>query len=78
MKLANKVAIATGAGGDMGSEEAKMFAAEGAKGAITDIVESACRPAGAGEFAHVITSVASGAASYFARVQIMIDGAMIC
>ena len=78
MKLANKVAIATGAGGDMVSEEAKMFAAEGAKGAITDIVESACRPGGAGEFAHVMIFVASEEASYFARAQIMIDGAMIC
>jgi len=78
MKLANKVAIATGAGSGMGSEEAKMFAAEGAKVVITDIVESACRPGGADEFAHVVTFVASDEASYLAGAEIMVDGAMIC
>jgi len=43
MKLANKVSIITGAGSGMGAEEAKMFAAEGAKVVITDIVADACR-----------------------------------
>lgn len=43
MKLEGKVAIITGAGSGMGSEEAKMFAAEGAKVVITDINADACR-----------------------------------
>lgn len=42
MKLAGKVAIITGAGSGMGAEEARMFAAEGAKVVVTDIVQSAC------------------------------------
>jgi 3alpha(or 20beta)-hydroxysteroid dehydrogenase len=43
MKLEGKVAIITGAGSGMGAEEARMFAAEGAKVVITDIVGDACR-----------------------------------
>lgn len=43
MKLAGKVAIITGAGSGMGAEEARMFAAEGARVVITDIVAEACR-----------------------------------
>jgi 3alpha(or 20beta)-hydroxysteroid dehydrogenase len=43
MKLRGKVAIITGAGSGMGAEEAKMFAAEGAKVVITDINVAACR-----------------------------------
>jgi 3alpha(or 20beta)-hydroxysteroid dehydrogenase len=43
MKLEGKVAIITGAGSGMGAEEAKMFAAEGAKVVITDINADACR-----------------------------------
>jgi 3alpha(or 20beta)-hydroxysteroid dehydrogenase len=42
MKLAGKVAIITGGGSGMGANEAKMFAAEGAKIVITDIVGDAC------------------------------------
>ena len=43
MKLAGKVAIITGAGSGMGAEEARMFAAEGARVVITDINGDACR-----------------------------------
>lgn len=43
MKLAGKVAIITGAGSGMGADEARMFAAEGAKVVITDIAGEACR-----------------------------------
>jgi len=43
MKLEGKVAIITGAGSGMGAEEAKMFAAEGARVVITDINGDACR-----------------------------------
>jgi 3-oxoacyl-[acyl-carrier protein] reductase len=39
MKLANKVAIITGAGSGMGKTAAKLFAAEGAKIAAADITE---------------------------------------
>jgi NAD(P)-dependent dehydrogenase (short-subunit alcohol dehydrogenase family) len=39
MKLANKVAILTGAGSGMGKTAAKLFAAEGAKIAAADITE---------------------------------------
>ena len=40
MKLANKVAIITGAGSGMGKAAALIFAAEGAKVAAADIVEA--------------------------------------
>ena len=43
MKLAGKVAIITGAGSGMGAQEARMFAAEGARVVITDIAGDACR-----------------------------------
>jgi 3alpha(or 20beta)-hydroxysteroid dehydrogenase len=43
MKLEGKVAIITGAGSGMGAEEARMFAAEGAKVVITDINGAACK-----------------------------------
>lgn len=43
MKLQGKVAIITGAGSGMGAEEARVFAAEGAKVVITDINPEACR-----------------------------------
>jgi len=43
MKLQGKVAIITGAGSGMGAEEARIFAAEGAKVVITDINPQACR-----------------------------------
>jgi 3alpha(or 20beta)-hydroxysteroid dehydrogenase len=43
MKLAGKVAIITGAGSGMGAEEARVFAAEGAKVVITDINVEAAR-----------------------------------
>ena len=42
MKLQGKVAIITGAGSGMGAEEAKLFAAEGAKVIVTDINTEAC------------------------------------
>jgi 3-oxoacyl-[acyl-carrier protein] reductase len=43
MKLANKVAIITGAGSGMGKTAAKLFAAEGAKMAAADITEGAVK-----------------------------------
>jgi 3alpha(or 20beta)-hydroxysteroid dehydrogenase len=43
MKLSGKVAIITGAGSGMGAEEAKMFAAEGARVVITDVNYAACK-----------------------------------
>ena len=43
MKLANKVAIITGAGSGMGKTAAKLFAAEGAKIAAADITEGAVK-----------------------------------
>lgn len=42
MKLAGKVAIITGAGSGMGAEEARRFAAEGARVVITDVNRAAC------------------------------------
>ena len=39
MRLEGKVAIISGAGGGMGAEEARLFATEGAKVVIADVVE---------------------------------------
>ena len=39
MRLEGKVAIVTGAGGGMGAEEARLFAREGAKVVISDIMD---------------------------------------
>jgi NAD(P)-dependent dehydrogenase (short-subunit alcohol dehydrogenase family) len=39
MRLKNKVAIVTGAGGGMGEAEARLFAAEGARVMVADILE---------------------------------------
>ncbi|MFC4314562.1 SDR family NAD(P)-dependent oxidoreductase [Steroidobacter flavus] len=44
MKLANKVAIITGAAGGMGQAAAILFAQEGAKIAVIDLKESAAQP----------------------------------
>lgn len=44
MKLANKVAIITGAAGGMGQAAAILFAQEGAKVAVIDLKESAAQP----------------------------------
>ena len=39
MRLDNKVAIVTGAASGMGESEAKLFASEGAKVIIADVLE---------------------------------------
>src|SRR5205807_402445 len=39
-RLAGKVALVTGAAGGQGAAEARLFAAEGARVAVTDVVES--------------------------------------
>jgi len=44
MKLANKIAIITGAAGGMGQAAAILFAREGAKVALVDLTESAVAP----------------------------------
>jgi NAD(P)-dependent dehydrogenase (short-subunit alcohol dehydrogenase family) len=44
MKLANKIAIITGAAGGMGQAAAILFAQEGAKIAVVDLQESAAQP----------------------------------
>jgi NAD(P)-dependent dehydrogenase (short-subunit alcohol dehydrogenase family) len=44
MKLANKIAIITGAAGGMGQAAAILFAREGAKVAVVDLTESAAAP----------------------------------
>lgn len=44
MKLANKVAIITGAAGGMGQAAAVLFAQQGAKVAVIDLEESAAQP----------------------------------
>jgi NAD(P)-dependent dehydrogenase (short-subunit alcohol dehydrogenase family) len=44
MKLANKIAIITGAAGGMGQAAATLFAREGAKVAVVDLTESAAMP----------------------------------
>ncbi len=41
MKLANKVALITGAGGGIGGEAALLFAAEGASVVVVDVVDAA-------------------------------------
>lgn len=43
MRLDGKVAIITGAGSGMGAEEARLFAAEGARLVLTDVNESAVK-----------------------------------
>jgi len=40
MRLAGKVAIITGAAGSMGAEEARLFAREGAKVVVADVVQA--------------------------------------
>ena len=40
MRLMNKVAIVTGASSGMGAATARLFAAEGAKVVLTDILEA--------------------------------------
>jgi NAD(P)-dependent dehydrogenase (short-subunit alcohol dehydrogenase family) len=43
MKLANKIAIVTGGAGGMGQAASVLFAREGAKVAVVDLQEDACR-----------------------------------
>jgi NAD(P)-dependent dehydrogenase (short-subunit alcohol dehydrogenase family) len=43
MRLANKVALITGAGGGIGGESALLFAAEGASVVVVDVADAARR-----------------------------------
>ena len=87
MKLAGKVAIITGAGSGMGAEEARMFAAEGARVVITDINGDACRQiaaeigAGAMAIAHDVADeagwaqVVSAVLEKFGKIDILVNNA---
>jgi NAD(P)-dependent dehydrogenase (short-subunit alcohol dehydrogenase family) len=90
MRLAGKVAIITGAAGGMGAEEARLFAREGAKVVIADVLEEEGRQVAAaiadtgGEALFVRTDVTSeadwkqlvaGAVDRFGRLDILVNNA---
>jgi 3alpha(or 20beta)-hydroxysteroid dehydrogenase len=86
-RLANKVAIITGAGSGQGAAEAKLFAAEGAKVVVTDINEAAARAVAAeiGEAAIAVrhdvaeeadwSNVVSEALRAFGAVHVLVNNA---
>src|SRR5215510_11089455 len=63
MKLANQVAIVTGAGRNIGEETAKLFAAEGATVAVVDVDR-----ARADKVTHAILAVGGKVATYLCDV----------
>ncbi|MGD0076290.1 MAG: SDR family NAD(P)-dependent oxidoreductase [Candidatus Binataceae bacterium] len=65
MRLANKIALITGAGGGIGNATAKLFASEGARIAAVDIVEDA-----AAETAREINSAGGKAIALGADVSV--------
>jgi 3alpha(or 20beta)-hydroxysteroid dehydrogenase len=87
MRLEGKVAIITGAGSGMGTAEAVMFAAEGAKVVITDINADSCHRVAAqiGKAAlpmqHDVadedgwTKVVSAALERFGKIDILVNNA---
>ena len=87
MRLQDKVAIVTGAASGMGAATAKLFAAEGAKVVLTDILEEegtalANEIGGAARFhRHDVTSetdwdaLVAETLSAFGRVDILINNA---
>lgn len=92
MKLQNKVAVVTGAGSGMGKEMAKLFATEGAKVVLVDIVEEHLNAVvqeikdGGGNAIGVVANVAKeediqnmidSAVSEFGTVDILVNNAGI-